>query len=169
MTAKLLAISLVSLALSGASCSDNVSSRNGQTAVCSGAAVEICRETYPGVFKLDLVDACDTTNGRAPEENEVPMSFCQPCQEKQSATTTEMAELLTQAATCEVDADCAVIYVTPACNFGCGGAFNRGFDADRYNQLATEWNSCTLCIEDRCQQAESLIPPRCEKGRCQLR
>lgn len=166
MTAKLLAMSLVSLALGGMSCSGRVHNSKGQQTACGGGVLEICRETYPGVFKLDLVDTCDAGATRTPEENEVPLSYCQPCQDKQAATMNAMDELLTEGAKCQTNEDCAVVYVTPACNFGCGRVLNKDFDAERYNGLAADYNSCTLCKEERCLETQDFVPPRCDKGRC---
>ena len=160
---------LVPLAVwAAAGCSDVKSSNNSDKAVCSSVAADICREVYPGVFKVDAVESCVGVT-REPEENEVPMSFCQPCQDTQAATRAEMTQLMEDGAACETSEDCAVVYVQPACDFACGGAFNKDFDVDRYNELATRWNSCTLCQAASCQESKSLIPPRCDKGRCVIR
>lgn len=166
MTLKPLAMILTGLWLCGTSCS-LPETRNDTRTACFEVIVDICRETYPGVFKLDTVGACQAA-GRTPEENEVPMSYCRTCAEKQSAAITEMSNLMDEGALCTVDEDCSVKYVSPAAEFGCGGAFNKDFDTERYNQLAEEWNSCSLTQAVRCQESTSLVPPRCAKGRCSI-
>lgn len=167
MTLKPLAMILTCLGLSGPSCSDGRPTRNDTRTICSAALVEICRETYPGVFKLDRIESCQA-DGRSPEENEVPMSYCQTCQEKQAAAIAAMNDLWIEGERCSTNEDCSVVYVKPAAEFGCGGAFTQAFDSARYNQLAEDWNSCTLTEAVRCQESQNLVPPRCDKGRCTL-
>lgn len=144
-------------------CSTDV--KPGKTDAGDGACVsvptDICRELTPGTFRLDKVDSC-----AAKVENEVPMSFCRPCQDSQASIKQEIIAIAIDAGKCVANEDCALIDVTPSCEFGCGVVYNVNFDVTRFNELASQWNSCTMCKQTSCARSFVPVPTFCDKGRC---
>lgn len=154
----------VALVWTVGACSGAKPNQNDKISGCAGLAVEICRELTPGEFKLDTVGFCSGQN-RTPEENEVPMSYCQSCLDERAAIQAEMAAIAASAVACEKSEDCAVIAVTPSCAFGCGVVYRRHFDPSRFNELAASSNRCAVC-ERSCEHFVADASPVCKQGRC---